>query len=185
MGTTAIGLLCGFLPACQRLWTKWRGGEPARSLWKETRRGAVLTFIVWSLLFAYCIGRVVYDDHEGLVSANIELAEANAQLTARIKSLISNRGESKNKARCRAVREQLGEFLSEERNLLQNACGAPTPACTDARGKLDGRIERYLKLNLESQYFERFKSRITNFGVPWEDIRGDMNILESFIKELE
>ncbi len=156
-----------------------------RSLWKEIGRGAVLTFSVWFLLFVYSTIKAVYDDHEELVSANTELTKMNAQLTDKIKLLIAPSNESKEKAKRQAIRERLGKFLSEASELLQTTCAAPTPACTDARRKLEIRIERYLKINLESQYEERFRSRITNFGVPWEDIRGDMNILESFIKELE
>jgi hypothetical protein len=154
--------------------------------WRSIGNGAKITLGIWLLLFIYCTVTAVYKDHEDLVKANKEAAKTNAQLNEKVRSLSSPSDEFREKSRRKEIRKQLGKFLTEASTLLQTACATgPTPACVNARGKLEIKIEQYLRANLESQYEERFRSHMTGWGIPWNDIQGDMNTLETFIRELE
>lgn len=153
--------------------------------WSSMGKGAKITLGIWILLFIYCTVMAVYKDHEDLVTANREAARTDSQLREKVRALSSPTEESKEKAHRKDVRQQLGKFLAEANTLLQTACAGAGRDCGVARDKFERRVQAYLLANLESQYNQRFKAHMTNWGVPWNDIQGDMNILETFIRELE
>jgi hypothetical protein len=184
MGMTILAIVAGLAYFAFKQIVRWRreGRKAVLRLSKERAWEAGVVVVFWVALFCYCIVQTVYTDHQDLVRANRELIETNKQLTAKSKAFDAAENE---KPRRKAVRQQLGKFLLEASSISETTCKTgPTPACVSVQKHWETKVERYLQSNLEPQYEERFRSHMTSFGIPWEDIRGDMNELEAFIREI-
>jgi hypothetical protein len=85
MGTTVFAVCVGLLVFLLMEVYVWRkeGLESMKSRWRGSAGlGLLATVSIWILLFFFCIGKVIYDDHQIPVKANVEkLALIKSQKT--------------------------------------------------------------------------------------------------------
>jgi hypothetical protein len=97
MGTTAIAVLIGFLVFVSREIYVWhyQGMEAVKTRWPGSARfGFLVTVLLWACLFAFCVAKAIYDDHQSLVTANVDKLQVIANKNKTIQELEAKLKES-------------------------------------------------------------------------------------------
>ena len=90
------------------------------------------------------------------------------------------------KAHRKAVRERLGRFIAQADTLRRTTCAyVPAPSCDPQRKRWEGKVEEYLRANLDSSYTAIFNVD-KRVGIrPEVGLSIEMNTLEKFIEQLK
>jgi hypothetical protein len=148
---------------------------------KQRSRHHVWAFVVMGLL---AFGISVRQSYRALVAG--EEVRTIVQKTGKtVEELKSTQRESTEEkvqlsSHNREVREQLGRFV-EEGLRIRAVC---SPGNDAGRKGWESRIRTYLRQNLDSSYRARFKASLFPSGNCFQEVSGQIAILQKFIEEL-
>jgi hypothetical protein len=125
MGTSALAVGAGLAVFVIREYFLWREGgmNSVKTRWKGgAGLGVLATLVIWIILFAFCLAKAVYDDHQALVKTNADKYAQLKEVKSKNSQLITDLDNLTKQSKQREVRpNQPSKELEEARTALAKA----------------------------------------------------------------
>jgi hypothetical protein len=180
MFDAGLAVAIGILSCAMAVLGAYLSLHPPKS--KPRERGYVFIFIGIAFVSCVLIGWQAYRAY----TAGEELRVIVQKTGKTVEELKSTQRESteekvQQSSYNREVREQLGRFV-EEGLRIRASC---SPGNDAGRKGWESRIRIYLRQNLDSSYRARFKASLFPSGNCFQEVSGQLAVLQKFIEELK